>query len=91
MKVKVCNMTSEGSGRDIANQFIINIGEVEYFQSYRSIIAKTDESGLVYLDKDKWNYSSTTSRYRNQFLGETTKETEAKIKSGEYILANLNE
>jgi hypothetical protein len=27
---------------------------------------------------------------RNQFLNETTKETQAKIDSGEYILTNLN-
>jgi hypothetical protein len=32
----------------------------------------------------------TTGKYRNQFLGETKKDTEAKIKSGEYILADLN-
>ena len=35
-------------------------------------------------------YSKTTSKYRNMFLGETTKETQKKINSGEYILTNLN-
>ena len=44
----------------------------------------------VTLDKNYWDYSRTTSKYRNQFLCETTKETQAKIKSGEYILADLN-
>lgn len=29
-------------------------------------------------------------KYRNIFLRETKKETEAKIKSGEYELVNLN-
>ena len=45
---------------------------------------------VVYLDENKWNYSETTSIYRNQFLGETTKETEAKIKNGTYKLVDLN-
>ena len=59
------------------------------FQSYKSIIAfKT--SGKVYLDFTYWDYSRTTGKYRNQFLGETKKETQAKIDSGEYILTALN-
>ena len=45
----------------------------------------------TYLDKTYWNYSKTTSKYRNQFLGETTKETQAKIDSGKYILTDLNQ
>jgi len=47
--------------------------------------------GKVYLDNNKWDYSRTTGKYRNQFLGESKKETERKIKSGEYQLVNLNE
>jgi hypothetical protein len=42
------------------------------------------------LDRSKWDYSQTTGKYRNQFLGETKKETEAKIASGEYELIDLN-
>ena len=44
----------------------------------------------AYLDKNKWDYSTTTGKYRNQFLGETKKETEKKIESGEYALVDLN-
>ena len=44
----------------------------------------------IVLDKTYWNYSITTSKYRNQFLGESTKETQAKINSGEYKLVDLN-
>lgn len=62
----------------------------EFFQSYESIIVKIDASGKVYLDENFWDYSKTTSKHRNIFLGETTKETKAKIKSGEYTLTNLN-
>ena len=81
------------------NQFIVKEGDVQYFQSYDSIIAKrlADTNAyieptktLLFLDKTYWNYSKTTSKYRNQFLGETTKETQAKIDSGEYVLTALN-
>ena len=44
----------------------------------------------TYLDSYYYNYSRTTSKYRNIFLGETIKDTKAKIKSGEYILTDLN-
>jgi hypothetical protein len=65
----------------------------EIFQSYKSIIVVItvwpDET-ITELDKNYWDYSVTTGRYRNQFLEETRKETEAKIKSGEYKLVDLN-
>ena len=76
-------------GTKVPNQFIINIDNKEYFKSYDSMIVKI-ENGRVYLDETYWDYSSTTSKYRNQFLGDTTKETQRKIKSGEYILTDLN-
>ena len=44
----------------------------------------------VYLDESDWDYSVTTGKYRNQFLGEGIAETRKKIASGEYKLANLN-
>lgn len=100
--MKVKNMTSS-SGNKVANQFVITDDEnemsgnaVEYFQSYDSIIVKRDKfrTGVrgrqVWLDCNKWDYSKTTGKYRNLFLGETTAETKAKIKSGEYILTDLN-
>jgi hypothetical protein len=100
--MKVQNMTS-ARGNKIANQFIIKEEEnemsgnaVEYFQSYDTVIAKRDkfragvEKRQVWLDSKYWDYSKTTGKYRNMFLGETKKETEDKIKSGEYILTNLN-
>ena len=84
-------LSSSRSGRPIANQYVIYSKDYRVFQSYGSRIVAIDKStGQVYLDRTYWNYSKTTSRYRAIFLGETTKETEAKIKSGEYILADLN-
>jgi hypothetical protein len=90
-------------GNKVANQFIIKVDEdrmsgncTEYFQSYGSIIAKRERFSAgerdrhVTLDASKWDYSKTTGNYRNQFLGETKAETERKIKSGEYTLADLN-
>ena len=98
---KVTNMESS-RGNKIANQFILteegrgalgNFIKRETFQSYDSVIAVrtewADETEIV-LDKNYWDYSVTTGKYRNIFLGETRKETEAKIKSGKYTLDNLN-
>ena len=99
--MKVKNMTNR-NGRAIPNQFIIseegrgangNFTTKEVFQSYNSVIAVRTvwpNSTRIELDRDKWDYSTTTGKYRNQFLGETKRETENKIKSGEYILTNLN-
>ena len=75
--------------KNIPNQFLISDTDAQYFQSYSSIIA-VRRNGKITLDADKWDYSRTTGKYRNQFLGETKSETEKKIKSGEYTLANLN-
>jgi len=93
---KVENMQSS-QGNDIPNQFLIKgvsyngqIGCV--FQSYSSIIAFRPVSGAsIVLDRNKWDYSITTGKYRNLFLCEKKAETERKIKSGAYILADLNE
>ena len=91
--MKVENITSN-NGNKIANQFIITDDNgSEFFQSYNSIIVKkhcTDFGTKIYLDQKYWNYSNTTGKYRNIFLGETITETKKKIKSGEYILTDLN-
>ena len=88
--MKVKNITSN-NGNKIANQFIIYDSDgSKYFQSYNSVIAKIDSGNNITLDQKYWNYSNTTSKYRNIFLEETIKDTRAKIKSGEYILTDLN-
>lgn len=88
--MKVQNMIS-ARGNAVPNQFIIH-GEngAVYFQSYSTVIIRRERGGKITLDRDAWDYSTTTGKYRNQFLGETKKETQAKIDSGEYILADLN-
>ena len=86
---KVQNMQSP-NGNDVPNQFEIFTDEGVYFQSYSTLIAFKPYGGKVTLDRASWDYSRTTAKYRNLFLRETKKETERKIKSGEYLLADLN-
>lgn len=89
-KVSVSNMASPRGG-DVPNQFIIETPEGRYFQSYRSIVAFIPYGdGKTVLDAKTWDYSTTTGKYRNQFLREDKRTTEKKIASGEYLLADLN-
>jgi protein involved in sex pheromone biosynthesis len=91
--MKIQNFTND-KGNNTKNQFIIfDDNGNKFFQNYNSIIVKISfENGKrqVFLDAEKWDYSKTTGKYRSQFLRETKKETEQKIKTGEYILTNLN-
>ena len=80
----------KGTNGPVKNQFRLFVPGGVAFQSYSSVIAFRPWSGKIQLDREKWDYSKTTGKYRNIFLGETKKETEAKIKSGEYLLTNLN-
>ena len=87
--VKVENMKSY-CGRDVPNQFMIETNEGLWFQSYQTVIAFKPLSGPVCLDERAWDYSRTTGKYRNQFLGENKAATEKKIAAGIYQLVNLN-
>ena len=88
--MKIQNMTS-ARGNTVANQFIIDTAEGVYFQSYNSLIAFIPrDGGAIQLDARMWDYSQTTGKYRNQFLGESMIETREKIKNGTYVLADLN-
>lgn len=102
----VSNMTSSTGNKVANQFLITEKGGImgnftsrETFQSYDSVIAivtvwdppAVKEQRIdVVLDEKYWDYSVTTGKYRNQFLGENKKATEAKIKSGEYKLENLN-
>jgi len=99
--MKLYNMKSP-NGREVPNQFIIseegrgangNFIRKEVFQSYQSVIAERviwDDRVDITLDVNYWDYSTTTGKYRNQFLGEGIEETRRKIASGQYKMANLN-
>ena len=80
---RVRNMESNG-GRYVPNQFRIESENQTVFQSYSSIIAVKDwATNTLYLDADKYDYSRTTSRYRNAFLNCDTRTLERWIKDGQ--------
>ena len=65
--MKVTNITNS-RGRKVANQFVIENGNMYTFQSYNSVIATVDfDNSIITLGYD-WNYGTTTSRYRNKFF-----------------------
>jgi len=75
-----------------ANNLLIHTDEGTYLQSYSSIIAFKPRSSRhkIILDKKYWEYSATTGKHRNLFLGEGITETRQKIEDGEYLLSDLN-
>ena len=87
--MKIENFTSS-NGNSVPNQFLITQTDREIFQSYSSIIGLRIFGQKIVLDKNKWDYSKTTGKYRNQFTGLNKKETEAAIKEGRIILADLS-
>jgi hypothetical protein len=74
----------------VVNQFIIYTKNGDCFQSYDSPIVFISNSGKTYIS-DHWDYSVTTGKYRNRFLGETRKETIRKIDDGIYKLISVQE
>lgn len=98
-------MNMEGSsGRPVANQFIIikykdDGAYYEYFQSYSAIVGErlvllNEQGGIhkafITLDEYFWNYSRTTSKYRNKWLGMNTQQIKQAIMSGVIKLRDLN-
>lgn len=61
------NLQSARSGREVPNQYNIQIKDMTIFQSYSTIIAAV-KNGILYIDKDK--YSVTTSKYLKIWLNE---------------------
>ena len=91
--MKIVPMCSPRSGRPVPNQNMIYSPDCTVFQSYDSVIVKTtfeDGVRVVYLDEKYWDYSVTTRKYRNLFLGENSGDVKRKVESGEYRLTDLN-
>ena len=77
-KMKVENMSSQSGGK-VPNQFIITDDEGRvFFQSYDTIIACVAFGKKTQLDVNCWDYSTTTGKYRNIFLGETIAHAQAR-------------
>lgn len=89
MRIKVWNFTSP-KGTIVPNQFCIITDDYTMFQSYSSVICKKYNGGAIELDADFWDFSKTTAKYRNMFIGEDTKTIKQKIADGTYKLVNLN-
>jgi hypothetical protein len=79
------------AGNEAKDQYMVKANGCLYFESYGSKIVRHHlASGKITLDVRYWDYSTTTGKYRNLFLGENKATTKKKIDSGEYELANLN-
>jgi hypothetical protein len=61
-----------------------------FFVSYGVLIAVKSKAGKITLDKDRWNTSKTTGRYRNAFLNEHYQDTIKHVQTGVYKLKQLN-
>lgn len=72
-------------GTIVPNQFVIYCNDKNIFQSYNSIIAVKYHDGRVELGIN-WDYSRTTGKYRNEFLGEGIADTRKKIVDGVYTV-----
>lgn len=66
--MRVYNMESPRSGKPVANQFIIVDDDKLVFQSYDSMIITWDKAKSIITFGEDWNYSTTTAKYRNEFL-----------------------
>ena len=64
--------------------------ELRHYEDQNHPTLETVITKKVYLDEKYWDYSVTTSKYRNIFLDEAKKETQKKIDNGTYILTDLN-
>lgn len=75
-----------------ANCVIIHLSNGWHIlKSYNKTIAKKHYGKQkVIIDLRYYNYSASTGKHRNYFLGETLKDTDKKIKNGEYQTADLN-
>ena len=58
-------------------------------KSYNTTIAMRKGQEVI-IDPRYYNYSASTGKHRNYFLGETLKDTDKKIKNGEYQTTDLN-
>ena len=86
-------LSVNGSGRPVANQYVLNYERGQVFKSYRTLIAVRTNDGEVYLQKpqdtyggDERGYSATTQTYLKQFLGGSVTKAvmNEKIAAGDY-------
>ena len=77
-------------GNAVKNQFIITKGDVTTFQSYDSKIVEINRKEDTIAFYPDYNFSVTTSKYRNKFLSDIldvnidTKTVDKMISDGTY-------
>ena len=81
--VKVQNLASPRSGRDVPNQYELVYNNGIAFQSYGTLIA-VRMNGYLYLT-DYHDCSKTTSKYATAWTGWNTKERRDGLRVGEII------
>lgn len=66
------------------NQYVLLTGKDIIFQSYNSTIAIVRCGELIYIGTD-WNYSRTTSKFRNLFFKKYLKKLDTTKELKKYI------
>ena len=92
--MKVTQLIND-NGNTAPYQLMLHDGNTTVFQSYNSIIARSD-NGSVTLDSKALDYSRTTSKYLYIFLRQcgwgvhNKAEVQDKIKTGTFKTEDLN-
>jgi hypothetical protein len=88
--MRVSQLINSG-GRPVPNHFVIEYNGFKWLQSYNALVARIDvESEEVELDQNYWEYSKTTARHRNAFLGMDNSEVKRHVDDGTFRLVDLN-
>ena len=98
-KLSAFNARSLSGSSRVVNQVEVETPDGRYFCSYGKTIAFVPlypapaayaggQEVRAYLCEN-WSPSQTTNKYRCRFLNERGKETEKKLKRGEYEIADL--
>lgn len=70
--MRISNLVND-NGKHEVNQFLVEMVENTYFQSYETIIAvKDNNNGNITLSQD-WDYSKTTSKHLYIWLRDYTR------------------
>ena len=67
-QIKIEPCTSNRTGENVKNQYIITAPGCSAFQSYDSLIAVYDMKNYMLTLGRNFHYSTTTSKYLNQFI-----------------------
>ena len=69
---------------DNKNMYVANRGNISVLKSYNKIIV-IEKDGEVFINSEYHDYSRTTAKHRNLYLGVTSKEFEANCRNGKYF------